>query len=78
MSEQADKLLVEALKLPSVERARLASELMASVDGEADDDAEQAWAEEIDRRVRRLEAEGSRGDDWAAVFARISSRLRSR
>jgi putative addiction module component (TIGR02574 family) len=78
MSEQAEKLLSEALKLPTSERVRVAAELLASVDGEPEPDAEAAWAEEIDRRVRRVEAEGPKGDDWQDVHARIASRLRSK
>ncbi len=78
MSEQAEKLLNEALKLSTSERARVAAELMASIDGEADADAEAAWASEIDRRVQRVEAEGPTGDDWREVHARIASRLRSK
>ena len=78
MSEQAEKLLSEALKLPTSERVRVAAELLASVDGEPEPDAQAAWAAEIERRVRRVEAEGSKGDDWQDVHARIASRLRSK
>ena len=78
MSEQAEKVLTEALKLPTEERARVAAELMASVDGEAEADAEAAWALEIDRRVGRVQAEGPKGDDWQDVHSRIAARLRSR
>jgi hypothetical protein len=38
------QLLLEALRLPEEERAALASELIDSVDSEADPDAEAAWA----------------------------------
>lgn len=51
MSELADKLLTEAMKLTTQERARVAAELIASVDGEPDADAEIACAKELDRRV---------------------------
>ncbi|MHB8876337.1 MAG: addiction module protein [Myxococcaceae bacterium] len=78
MTEQAEKLLSEALKLTSAERARLAAELIASVDGEPEPDAEAAWAAEIDRRVQRVQSEGPKGDDWQGVHARIATRLRSR
>jgi putative addiction module component (TIGR02574 family) len=78
MSEQAAKLLSEALKLPTAERARLAAELIASVDGEPDPDAETAWAAEIDRRVQQVQSAGPKGDDWQEVHARIAARLRSK
>jgi len=78
MSELAEKLLSEALKLPAAERAHLAAELIASVDGESEADIGAVWAAESDRRVRRVQSEGPRGDDWQAVHARIASRLRSK
>lgn len=78
LSDQADKILTEALKLTTSDRARVAAELIASVDGEPDTDAEAAWASEIDRRVRRIRSEGPRGDDWQDVHARIASKLRSK
>lgn len=81
MNDQPDpsqRLLNEALKLSSAARARLAAELIASVDGEPDADAQAAWAAEIDMRVRRVQSEGAKGDDWQAVHDRIAARLRSR
>ena len=78
MSELADKLLTEAMKLTAQERARVASELIASVDGEPDADAAGAWGKKIDRRVQRLGVEGSRGEDWQTVHARVAARLRSK
>ncbi len=78
MSELADKLLTEAMKLTVQERARVAAELIASVDGEPDADAEIAWAKEIDRRVQRVETEGPKGEDWQTVHDRLAARLRSR
>lgn len=78
MSEQADKVLTDAMKLSTEERARVAAELIASVDGDPDADAEQAWATEIDRRVQRIRDEGPKGDDWRVVHDRIAARLRSK
>lgn len=78
MSELADKLLTEAMKLTVQERAKVAAELIASVDGEPDADAEIAWAKEIDRRVQRIEAEGPQGEDWQTVHDRLAARLRSK
>ena len=51
------KVLAEALKLPVDERATMAEKLLESVDaeGQVDDaDADQAWAEELERRAREL------------------------
>lgn len=78
MSDLTDKLLSEARKLTSQERARVALELIATMNGEPAADAEFTWAEEIDRRVQRIAAEGPTGDDWHIVHDRITARLRSK
>ncbi len=43
-------LLDEVLRLPPEERARLAVELIRSLDAESDEDAEAQWTAEIERR----------------------------
>jgi len=72
VTEQAQAVLATALHLTVKERAELAAELLASLDGEPDEDVEAAWAAEIECRVRRLEVEGSRGRPWQEVFAACS------
>ena len=47
MSGRAQKLLGEALDLTDEERAEVALELVASLDGPKDADAEDAWVAEI-------------------------------
>ena len=44
MSKAPEALLADALRLDVKARAGLAAELLASLDGPADPDAEQAWA----------------------------------
>lgn len=68
VTERAQAVLATALRLTLEERAELAAELLASLDGEPDEDVEAAWAAEIERRVRRLDEEGSRGRPWQEVF----------
>lgn len=68
MTDQAQQVLATALRLTVKERAALAAELLASLDGEPDEDVDAAWAAEIERRVLRLEEEGSRGRPWQEVF----------
>lgn len=77
-SDRSDELLAEALRLPTKDRARIAAELIASVDDGADTDAAEAWATEIERRIRSIDQHGSRGEDWSVVRARIEQKLRSR
>ena len=56
MSKAVDEVLAEALRLDPKARAELASELLASLEGPPDPDAEAAWEEEIRRRVAAIEA----------------------
>jgi putative addiction module component (TIGR02574 family) len=77
MSKRVRKILEDALTLALKERAQLAAELLASIDGEPDDEVEAAWAAEIERRARRALAGKSRNSGWEAVRTRIKRRLRS-
>jgi putative addiction module component (TIGR02574 family) len=67
MTERARKLLHDAMELPISERAELAADLLASLDGEPDADVEAAWASEVERRAR--EAHTNPDDDvaWETV-----------
>lgn len=49
-------VLTEILRLPAEERARLALELLRSLDGEPDPDAASAWDAEIERRGGEVDA----------------------
>jgi hypothetical protein len=49
----AEKLRNEALALPLDERAALARDLLLSLDEPADSGAEEAWAEDANRRLSR-------------------------
>jgi DNA transposition AAA+ family ATPase len=52
----ADELLTDALRLPSKERARLAHELLLSLELPSDEEpgAEAEWARVIERRVQEV------------------------
>lgn len=69
MTAKARAILTEALELGAEERTDIAVELLASLDGEADADAEQAWAEEIAARAERARNGDSVGRDASAVHA---------
>jgi len=51
-----EKVRTEALSLPEAERAELAHNLVVSLDGPADTDAETAWDAEILRRLAEIDA----------------------
>lgn len=52
----AADVLSEILRLPAEARARLALELLRSLDGDPDADATTAWDAEIDRRGAEVDA----------------------
>jgi putative addiction module component (TIGR02574 family) len=54
MSASLAKIEAEALQLTAEERVRLADHLLASVSG--DPGIEEAWAEEVERRLAEVEA----------------------
>jgi putative addiction module component (TIGR02574 family) len=70
-------LLREALRLSPEDRAQMAVELIASIDGAPDADAEAAWAKEIERRASRAISGISQGSDWETVRARIERKALS-
>lgn len=45
-----------ALALPAADRGKLAEQLVESLDGDLDADAESAWGAEIERRLARLDS----------------------
>jgi putative addiction module component (TIGR02574 family) len=75
MSKTAAALLSAALQLPDDERLSLATELIASVDGPADADWDEAWLAELDRRAEASRMRGESGADWAAVRASLLARI---
>jgi len=70
MTEAASRVLEEALKLDDHERAKLAAELLASLD-EADENVAEAWAKEIERRAADARTSDSGEEDWRLVLDRI-------
>jgi putative addiction module component (TIGR02574 family) len=56
----------------------LAAELLASLDGPADRDAEAAWAAEIERRVDAIEAGTVALEPWEDVKRRIEKNILGR
>ena len=65
-----------ALELPTEERAALAHDLLASLDGPPDVDAEDGWEAEIGRRLDELQSGRVRTVTAEEVLSRIDERLR--
>ena len=78
VTKATSKLLEDALKLKVSERAELASELIASLDAEADEDAEAAWAVEIEERAARARSGQDPGKPWSEVRDRLERDLKNR
>lgn len=78
MSKAGQKVLDEALQLELSERAELAAELLASLDGEPDEDVEAAWAAEIERRAARARSGEDSRRSWTESRAAAEDALRQR
>jgi putative addiction module component (TIGR02574 family) len=73
MTQQARDLLEKALSLSERERADLACSLLNSLDPSIDQGAEDAWNEEVARRIADLDPGKAKTIPWEEV-RRISSR----
>lgn len=78
MPKVTPPVFADALRLDPDTRAELAAELLASLDGPADADAEAAWAAEIDRRVEAIESGAVKLEPWALVKQRIEKEILGR
>ena len=76
-SNAAD-LLQRALELPADDRLALATELLNSVEGPEDDDWNEAWAQELDRRSADVERGEEPLEPWDSVESRIRADLSRR
>jgi putative addiction module component (TIGR02574 family) len=56
MSRDAAEILKDALALPAEARAALIAPLVNSLDTEVDQGAEEAWREEIERRLQEIDS----------------------
>ena len=78
MTKPVQTVLADALRLDPDARAELVSEILASLDGPADDDAESAWDAEIERRIQAIEAGEIPLEPWDSVKRRIEKDLLGR
>ena len=75
MTDRAEHLLDEALKLSEAERADLATRLIQSLDPETDSDVDAAWAAEIELRCAALDSGEAVTSDWSEVRERIEREI---
>jgi putative addiction module component (TIGR02574 family) len=66
-----DKLFKEALELEQQDRAELAKLLIDSLDPTTEQDVEEAWIREIDRRAAELDSGTAQTIPWETIRARL-------
>jgi putative addiction module component (TIGR02574 family) len=74
VKRKAADILKEALALPSEERAALAASLLDSLGADVDEDAEAAWAIEVNRRMAELDTGAVKTVPWAKLRRRLAAR----
>ena len=77
MTEVSD-LLKKALALPAEARAALAGSLLESLEDTVDASAEEAWSQEIARRIEELDSGKVKPVPWAEARRQISAILNGR
>ena len=68
----ANEILDSALRQPENERARIAETLIASLDAETDLQIEQAWQDEIDKRLGEIDSGAVKCIPWEEVRDRLN------
>ena len=74
MASSLEDIENEALKLPTAERARLVEHLLASLDN--DNEIEEAWALEVERRIKRVDSGHDQLIPLEEAIARAEAALR--
>ena len=72
-----EELLARVLRLPRTERARLAEEVLSSLE-ESDEQVARAWAQELERRSLQIAEGRVQSVDWAAARVEILKELEQR
>ena len=71
MEKNSQAILEEALKLPSNERAAVAEQLIQSLDPIQETEVEQAWQQEIQRRLTEIKKGEATTIPWEEVQNRL-------
>ena len=74
MSRDPKDIATEALELPLTARAELASRLLDSLDDLTEEESDQLWAREAERRFAEYKAGNIEAVPAEEVFARLRSR----
>lgn len=74
MNAKSHELLRPALALPESDRAELAASLINSLDPIVDDDVDEAWATEVQRRIESIDNGEVKLIPWDDVMREIRGR----
>ena len=74
MKRDASEILRDALELPPEARAALAGSLIDSIDDQVDEGSEQAWADEIERRMADVDSGKVTPVPWTEARRRLLGR----
>jgi putative addiction module component (TIGR02574 family) len=75
MKSESRRIEEQAQDLPAKERARLALNLIESLDQGEDEDVEELWLDEAERRLREYDAGQTEARPADEVFAEIEKKL---
>lgn len=78
MPRDAADLLKDALSLPPEGRAALAHSLLESLDQEIEEGAEQAWLDEIKKRMREIDTGAVAMLPWEEAERRLWTKVPSK
>lgn len=76
MASKVEEVTAQALSLTAIERARLVSELLTSLDQELTEEVELAWVGEAERRYQEIQADPSVVESAAVAFERARAALK--
>jgi putative addiction module component (TIGR02574 family) len=78
MTERANALLKQAMALAEAERAEIAGALLESLEPSSDTGVDEAWSEEVRRRLTQLDAGSAELIPWEEVREQLFARLNAR
>ena len=77
MSTAAEKILEATLKFDAKERARIAHEMIVSLDEEpAEEGVEEAWERELARRANEIDSGAVKLEPWSKVRRELDGIVR--
>ncbi len=74
MSSKLAEITQDALRLPHDEQLRLARTLLEKSEATGDDDVKAAWEDEIERRIKSIDAGLAKSRPFAEVVTEVDRR----